>query len=403
MKLKINERRALYFLFVIQIILLAVLSTVSVAISEDIVPPGARDEIHDPDLYYVRAKTIIEGKVLYRDVATETPPLINYLLVIPYLMGGTILAYCTFFSIITIGITYTLYYFLSKINKRKALLCAYIYGLSPVILIIPTILKDDESLAVFFVIFPLLLSATNYKKYSKWITFILSIGIWTKIFPLIVAFSKLVVEKERNRKILDILIYALVSVAVCIPFLILAGDDFTWFLRFYFLGISFAGEGNRIISKGLEGQSFWRILDSHGIHIPDTILIVTLAICVLIMAYLSYRKNFNFWKTTLLFLLLFFILYPKIHTPYYVYLFVVLTPYLLKRERFLLFVSLNTCILITHAYKMFVIDWGWLRKDTITSLWGFSSVIATMAILWVLLWLIYHEKTSWLDANKVAD
>ncbi|HNU35146.1 MAG TPA: hypothetical protein PKJ15_00980, partial [Methanomassiliicoccales archaeon] len=42
----------------------------------------------DMDVYRARTQTILDGGLLYRDVHTETPPIINYLLVPGQLLGG---------------------------------------------------------------------------------------------------------------------------------------------------------------------------------------------------------------------------------------------------------------------------------------------------------------------------
>ncbi len=375
-------------LFILQLFLLSMLTCVAVITSEKFIEENHTQDI---ELYYSRAKTIIEGGILYKDVHTETPPIVNYLLVAPYLMGGEVVSYCIFFSMTVVITTYLIYHFLSKIDECRSLYSAMLFGLSPVVLVIPTILKDDEAMTVLFFILPLLMMMANYKKFAKLATFIISIGIWVKIFPIIVAFSKIIREKQ---KVFDALVYTVVSIAVCSPFIVLTGSEFIWFLKFYFLGTSFAGEGSRVIKKGLEGQSFWRLLDYHGITVPDIIPILIFAVFSLVVAYFSYKKKFNPWKISLLILLLFFIFYPKIHTPYYIYLFAVLTPYALDKLRS--FILLNLLILLTHAYKFFVIDLGWIDKNILTSLWGFSASVATLFLLVYLFIQIYNEK-SWID------
>jgi len=42
----------------------------------------------DMDVYRARTQTILDGGLLYRDVHTETPPIINYLLVPAQVLGG---------------------------------------------------------------------------------------------------------------------------------------------------------------------------------------------------------------------------------------------------------------------------------------------------------------------------
>jgi hypothetical protein len=396
----VSGKKKIILIIIGQIIALAILSSLSVfTLDESVGDPDEKWErgetVYDPDLYYGRAKAIMEGDILYRDVRTETPPVVNYLLVIPYLMGGTTAAYCFFFSLIVVISTYLIYHFLSRIDEKKGLIAASAFGLSPVVLLIPAFLKDDEAMNVIFLLIPLLLLTVNSRRVHYVITFILGLGIWVKIFPAFTALARLIDWKIRiGKKMIDVFIYVCLTLIICLPFLILAGSDFVWFLKFFFLGIDTIGESDRPVEKGLEGQSLWRIMDFHGFGIPDILLIALLGAALVGILILAYRKGFNPWKTTLLMLIAFFVLYPKIHTPYFIYLFAVLAPYCL--ERWKEFIGLNVSVLLLHGYKTAVIDMGWLDMNLFTSVWGFSMAII-ITVLLIHLFIYVYRSESWID------
>jgi hypothetical protein len=397
-------KKRILILIILQIIVLSVLTTATVLfMSEPIDDPEDKwdrgETVYDPDLYHFRARTILEGGLLYKDVRTETPPVVNYLLVIPYLLGGTIATYCMFFSFVIVISTLLTYHFLSKVDEKKAFKAAALFGLAPVALVVPAVLIDDEAMNVIFLLLPLLLLTVNSRKVHYVVTTILGAGIWVKIFPGFAALARILDPRvQLRKKTKDMAIYILLTSIICLPFLILAGGDFIWFLKFYFLGIGTIGEGERAAEKGLEGQSLWRLMDYHGIAVPDILLISLLVIAVIAISVAAYRRKFNPWKVTVLMLLAFYLFYPKVHTPYFIYLLAALAPYCVDKK--VAYGALNIAILLLHLYKTVVIDQEWLGVNFLTSLWGFSMALIVTALLVHLFVRIYRED-NWIDRHIV--
>ncbi|HHF55359.1 MAG TPA: hypothetical protein ENL42_00395 [Thermoplasmatales archaeon] len=136
----------------------------------------------DNTLYIERAETILNGGLLYRDVVTKTPPLINYLLVPPVYFGGTAISFEIYFSFFILLTVISIYYFLSKIDKKLAYAASFVFLMLPTTLATPTFCRQDESIVVFFFILPLLILYSCKRKYL--FSILSSIGVWIKMHPI---------------------------------------------------------------------------------------------------------------------------------------------------------------------------------------------------------------------------
>ena len=260
----------------------------------------------DNQLYIERAETILKGGILYKDVVTKTPPLINYLLLPPVILGASPLAFEIYFSIFIVLTVLSIYHFLSKIDEKKAYLSAILFLLIPTTMATPTLCRQDESIVVFFFILPLLILYSTGKE--KTYSLLASIGVWIKMHPIFLI-PPFLLKKKGKELMIHIVIILAVSLVIILPFLILAGNKFLWFLKFYIFG-----EGEK-----LQGISLWRLLDANGISIPSIFLIGIMGVAILIIYAKFYREGI--WKCILLSLIAYFILYPKIHYEYFLMFF----------------------------------------------------------------------------------
>lgn len=338
----------------------------------------------DNQLYIDRAETILDGKLLYRDVDTQTPPLINYLLVPPVYFGASPIAFEIYFSLFIVLTTLSIFCFLSYRDEKKAFLSAVAFLLIPTTLVVPTFARQDESIVVFFFILPLLMLVAN--KSMKIYTFFSSVGVWIKMHSIFLIPPILLKTRGKEMMRHAIIILA-VSVAVTLPFLVTAFDQFTWYLKFYLLG-----EGGK-----LEGISFWRIMDSQGYGIPNIVLITAMMFSFLFVYYMAYSRRFGIWKTASLTLILYFIVYPKIHYEYFLMLFAVLLPYLAESRKMislLYVVSLlsGVTLLIEQRY----LDWNIASANS--ELFISAAAASMLAIDIMLLFIFQHIFTgeTWL-------
>jgi len=339
----------------------------------------------DNQLYINRARTILDGKLLYKDVDTQTPPLVNYLLVPPVYFGASPLAFEIYFSFFIILTALAIFYFLSYRDERKAFFSAIAFLLIPTTLVVPTFARQDEAMVVFFFILPMLLLIANKSRYM-YMSFS-SIGVWIKmhsIFLIPPMFLKLK-EKEIAK---HALIVSAVSIAITLPFMLLAFKQFMWHLKFYFFG-----EGGE-----LEGISFWRILDAQGYGIPGEALIAVMMVAFLFVYYVAYKRKFSIWKTVSLTLILYFIIYPKIHYEYFLMLFAVLLPYLMENKKMVTSVyTISLLSGLTLLIEQRYLDWGIAsaHRGIFISVAAASMLAIDILLIFILRHAFTHE--TWLD------
>lgn len=366
--------------------MLSLLISLDVTVIDKSINDNPLTDHTDNQLYIERAKTILNGGLLYRDVITKTPPLINYLLVPPVYFGASPLSFEIYFSIFIMLTVVSIYYFLSAINKKLAYKSSLLFLFIPTVLASSTFCRQDESIAVFFFIFPLLLLYGMEKKFFY--SIFSSIGVWIKMHPLFLIPPFLI--KQNRREILKhSLIMVSISLVIVMPFLIFAFDEFTWFLKFYFFG-----EGEE-----LQGISLWRIISAFGFSIPSIFLILLLFI-FLIATYIKFYRS-SLWKMVLISLIGYFMLYPKIHYEYYVILFAVAIPYLAENRRNVIMIySISILTSITLLIEQRYLDW-----KTTDYAYGFFVSIALVCMIGVnaiLTYLLFHisKEISWLDKRQ---
>lgn len=370
-------------ILVAAILSLSILVALDVLIIDNAVNTDEATDHTDNALYVERAQALLDGKLLYRDVETKTPPLINYLLVPPVLFGGSSLAFEVYFSLFIVLTVASLYHFLSSIHRRYAFITALSFLLIPTTLATPTLCRQDESIVVFFFILPLLLLYAGKRKeiYSM----LAAAGVWMKMHPVFLIPPFLL--RQRGRELVrHLLIMAGTSLAIILPFLALAFSEFTWYLKFYLLG-----EGEE-----LQGISVWRILDSQGITVPGVVLIGILGVVLAGIYLWQYKKSL--WRCILLSMIAYFIIYPKIHYEYFLMLFVVATPYFIARRKYvILLYAISALTGITLVIEQRYLDWQTAHYAP-----GAMVGAALLCMLAVDVLLIYLARAccmhkSWLD------
>ncbi|MBS3772881.1 MAG: hypothetical protein KGY55_01625, partial [Candidatus Thermoplasmatota archaeon] len=118
--MELPHRKKMLVLLLLATLLLSAFITVDRLYVDPAVNTDPSTDHTDNQLYIQRAQTILDGRLLYRDVDTQTPPLINYLLVPPVAAGGSALAFEIYFSMFIVLTALSLYHFLSRIDDRKA-------------------------------------------------------------------------------------------------------------------------------------------------------------------------------------------------------------------------------------------------------------------------------------------
>lgn len=229
---------------------------------------------------------------------SEAPPLISYFFVIPQLAGGSVAAYQTYFAAFAVLTALVLYYGLRRWDDLKAFKIGIVYLLSPFVVIESVFGVQDEVIMVFLFLLAVLLAMRGN---GRWSALTVAIGIWTKFFSALFYPILLLKTKGWRERLIHLGIIVAFSIAISIPFLIVAPNQFLAFPTYYFLGggvgaclrhqclgfpqigrvglpghrsaRSSAGRIDRRIMVGKEagyGYLAWHLAD-HG-HLPDLLL-----------------------------------------------------------------------------------------------------------------------------------
>jgi hypothetical protein len=117
---------------------------------------GTAEEPSYADPWIARAETIVKGGLLYEDVSTTTPPLVNFLLVPPVLVSGlfghmnpwSTLSFMGYFSIFNLLTAYVLLN--TEKDREEGYLSALYFLLNPLTFGNSVLRRQDESILVFF-------------------------------------------------------------------------------------------------------------------------------------------------------------------------------------------------------------------------------------------------------------
>ncbi len=126
---------------------------------------GTLEQPRFADPWIARAETIVGGGLLYRDVFTTTPPLINFLLVPPVLVSSLFghrnpwatLSFMTYFSLFNLFAAYALLYMAQ--DREAGYRSALYFLLNPLTFGNSLLRRQDESILVFFLSLALLFFA----------------------------------------------------------------------------------------------------------------------------------------------------------------------------------------------------------------------------------------------------
>ncbi len=260
----------------------------------------------DVPYYQERAQTILDGKWLYRDIQSEAPPLISYFFVLPQLLGGSVAAYQSYFAAFTLLTALVLYYGLRRWDGLKAFKVAIIYLLSPFGVIESVFGVQDEAIMVFFFLLAVILAVRGSGRMSA---LTVAIGIWTKAFAVLFYPVLFIKTKGWRERFIQLGIVAAFSIAISLPFLIVAPNEFLAFPTYYFLG----GSGTPAT-----GISIWDFLGMGGLQVPGSALLAITLVGLIGAIWMVKKRNLEIWQGTLLVLVVFLIFYSRVFVGYYI-------------------------------------------------------------------------------------
>jgi hypothetical protein len=279
-----------------------------IAVDELVVKPVHGLPVNDDiNFYQNRTSAILRGEIPYKDFSMESPPIIDYIMVPAQLLGGESYQYALYFSLFSIftGISY--YAFLRRYDDQAAFVAGLAFILMPYAFIDSTFGVQDEAITTLVFLLPLFIFVLGRFKAAALAD---TIGVWTKFFNGIIYLVLLIKAPTRKEALRMLGITVLITLAVAIPFLIIAPDKFLSFPSYYLLQDKNAQTG------GISIFHFW---DLGGFTLPGTIGDIITLVGVLAASYYVYRKkdSVTFWEGCFIVLMAFFLLYPKILLGYY--------------------------------------------------------------------------------------
>ncbi len=297
----------------------------------------------DCPIFIGRAETILHGGMLYRDIPTYTPPLINYIMAIPIAINSSCYSLEIFFSFFNVISSILLFISLKSYGKL-AFYSAILYSLHP-LTFISSIGVQDEPITAFFILLSVYFLMKDKRDAAA---IVISLGVWIKIFPALIFPILLIRDKSNRERVKHVGILGGISAAITFPFLILAGDDFTKFLTFYIFGYG------KVI-----GISPWHsIYSMFNTPLLSYISLIILIIGMLIVYAWIKNKEYTPWKSALLIFLVFFMFYRKIHGNYFLYIFILLTPFVFMDKKIAWKYGAITFLVLLSQWTSFQHEWN---------------------------------------------
>ncbi len=278
----------------------------------------------DIDIYRERAQAILDGKILYKDIDIESPPLINYLLVPPQIFGGADWMYQVWFSIFPLLTGICMYLVMMKWNDRQAFYAAILAVLCPYALVDATFGIQDEPLVAFFYLIPVIIFLAGYARTSALVG---TIAAWVKMLQALIFPNILIKMKNNKERLIGIVIGVILSLVIMGPFMIATNQGIIDIFHYYFLT-----EGGN--SSG--GMSLINLLVRGGIDVPGAAGMI-LTVLVLLASYiLAYKWKLDIWRSAMLTTVLFLCVYPMIRLGYFIIPFTFFSLWAVKNKNMFL-------------------------------------------------------------------
>ena len=260
----------------------------------------------DLDIYRERAQAILDGKILYKDIDLESPPLINYLFVPPQAFGGSDWMYQIWFSVFPLLTGLFMYLTMRKWDEKHAFYAAILSVLCPYAVVDATFGIQDEPIVAFFYLIPVIVFLAGYARTSAVVG---TVAAWVKMLQGLIFPNLLIKMKNNKERLLGIVIGILVSLLIIGPFMIASGEGIIDLFHYYFLT-----EGDN--ASG--GMSLINLLIRGGVDIPSSAGIIITVAVLLLSYFIAYRYKLDIWRSAMLTTVLFLCAYPMIRLGYFI-------------------------------------------------------------------------------------
>lgn len=329
---------------------------------------GTLTESTFSDPWIDRVNTVLSGGLLYKDVYTTTPPLINFLLIPPVLLSGVFghgnpwgtLSFMAYFSLFNLFAAYVLLYMAE--DRREGYRSALYYLLNPFTFGNSILRRQDESILAFF--FALVLLFVLHQRHWR-ANLVIGLTLLVKITGLLMIPIALVHTRDWKYVVIPMVVFALVFA----PFLMAAGEAAVfWDVSekrtqhpFNFEGISLGR-----LWLGAFGEPLMS-LDVHS---------VVLVIGVILVLVLIIWKPQGMLEDLALLLATIWLLSPRLHAGYFSLLVLAMAPLAHKYRLKVLYFAFAPFILVADLYKA-----NPLKNFTVALVllaWGFVLLVIAL-------------------------
>ncbi|MFQ6100126.1 MAG: glycosyltransferase 87 family protein [Anaerolineae bacterium] len=284
---------------------------------------GTAEEPRFADPWIARAETIVSGGLLYRDVFTTTPPLINLLLVPPALVSGLFghvnpwatLSFMTYFSLFNLFTAYALLF--TTRDREEGYRAALYFLFNPLTFGNSLLRRQDEPILAFF--FSLALLFLLHRRHWK-ASAVIGLTLLVKLSGALMIPIAFLRTRDWRYLIIPPIIFGLVFA----PFLLAAGKSaIFWDVSkertqhpFQFRGVSLGA----LWAQAHEGQP------PVSLAVYSAILVMGSAIVLALIVWkpLGLLEDLTLLTTTGL------LLSPKLHCGYFSLLVLTMAPLLRK-------------------------------------------------------------------------
>ena len=315
-------------------------------------PRGYYGTVEQPrfaDPWIARSETILSGGMLYRDVFTSTPPITNFLLIIPSVVSGwfghqnpgSTLAFMLFFSLFNL---FTAFLLLKMGDTQEdGYWAALLFLLNPLTFSNTILRRQDESIVVFFIGIGLyfLLRHKHIKS---------SIAIGIAMLVKLTGAVLLPIAVLHSRKWHYFVIPFVVFFLILSPFLLTAGQDAMFW--------DFRQEHNEHPFQlgGVSLGALWNHFHLDSGQVPlawlSILFVVGMGATIIFIAW----KRFGILEDLTILIAMTLILSPKLHTGYFSMLAFTMAPLLKKYRLTPLYFLFGTLAVLADFYKWPIVN-----------------------------------------------
>ncbi|MBN1815607.1 MAG: DUF2029 domain-containing protein [Anaerolineae bacterium] len=295
------------------------------------------------DPWIDRVNTILSGGLLYQDVYTTTPPLINFLLIPPVLLSGLFghrnpwgtLSFMVYFSLFNLLAAYVL--LCMSEDRREGYRSALYYLLNPFTFGNSLLRRQDESILAFF--FALALLFVLHQRHWR-ANIVIGLTLLVKLTGVLMMPIALVHTRDWKYVVIPVVIFALVFA----PFLIRAGESAV------FWDISQKRTQHPFNFEGISLGRLW--LGAFGeplisLEVHSVVLVIGV---ILVLALIVWKPQ-GVLEDLALLLSTIWLLSPRLHAGYFSLLVLAMAPLVRKYRLKVLYFAFAPFILIADLCK----------------------------------------------------